>query len=89
MDPDKTPQKNPDVEEEIVDGEFLLYQPETGKVHNLNPTASFVWNLCDGKHPVGDMAEAVDENCDSENPEKIEEDLCQLIKDMKKEDLLL
>ena len=38
--------------------ETVLYDSKTGAVHALNPTASLVWDLCDGEHSL----EAMEEN---------------------------
>jgi hypothetical protein len=35
--------------------ESMLYDSEKGTIHILNPTAEFIWNLCDGNHDVEAM----------------------------------
>jgi len=42
--------------------EMVLYDPETESIHTLNPTAHFIWNLCDGNHAMEDIGEAVSHN---------------------------
>ena len=42
--------------------EWVLYDAETESVHTLNPTAHFIWNLCDGQYSVEDMVEAIKTN---------------------------
>ena len=32
--------------------ESMLYDSEKGSIHILNPTAEFIWRLCDGKHDI-------------------------------------
>ena len=38
--------------------ELLVYDRETNKAHCLNDTVARVWNACDGKHSVAEIAEA-------------------------------
>ena len=30
-----------------VEGEILVLDTETDRIHKLNPTASFIWRMCD------------------------------------------
>ncbi|NND03063.1 MAG: PqqD family protein [Acidimicrobiia bacterium] len=38
-----------------------VYNPETGTLHVLNPSALAIWELCDGETTGREMAEAVAE----------------------------
>lgn len=38
-------------------GETIVYDLKTDKAHCLNPTASFVWNQCDGRTSVNEIAQ--------------------------------
>jgi methyltransferase-like protein len=42
-----------------VGGEIILLDRVTNQVHQLNVTASFVWQRCDGEHTGPDIAEAL------------------------------
>lgn len=35
----------------------MILNRETGEVHRLNVTASYIWDLCDGTHTPDQMAE--------------------------------
>jgi hypothetical protein len=39
--------------------EILLYDEQTHKAHSLNTTASWVWQHCDGRTTVADLAEGL------------------------------
>ena len=39
-----------------VDDGLVLYQPGPGQVHYLNNTAAFVFELCSGRHTIGEIA---------------------------------
>ena len=42
--------KKKGVEEQKLDGELLISDPNTGQVYILNETASIIWQLSDGRH---------------------------------------
>ena len=42
-----------------VPGELLVYDLDTDEAHCLNETAAIVWNACDGKTSVSDIAAAI------------------------------
>jgi hypothetical protein len=41
---------------EALPSELLIYDLDTHRAHSLNPTASLVWEHCDGKRTYLDMA---------------------------------
>lgn len=43
------------LELDMGDG-FIVYNHESNLVHHLNPSASIMWQLCDGDVTVGDLA---------------------------------
>jgi Coenzyme PQQ synthesis protein D (PqqD) len=45
-----------------VDDEFLIIDKETNRAHCLNQTAATVWQLCDGKNTVTEMAAMLGKN---------------------------
>jgi hypothetical protein len=42
---------------EQIDDEILLFHPTDRKVLSVNPTASVVWQLCDGERTVAEMVD--------------------------------
>ena len=50
------PKKRPGLNERTSDGETLILDRINGQIHHLNPTASYVWNQCDGS-PATAIAE--------------------------------
>lgn len=38
-----------------------VFNPETGFLHMLNPSALAIWELCDGETTAAEMAAAIDE----------------------------
>ena len=43
-----TPARRTDVVVHELDGEALIYDPQSGDTHRLNATAAFIWRHCDG-----------------------------------------
>ena len=39
----------------IIQGEAVILNGEAGVLHRLNPTASFIWECCDGTSSVDDI----------------------------------
>ena len=46
---------------QVPDG-YVLYQAGRDRVHFLNPTAVIVYELCDGKHTVQEIAQFMQES---------------------------
>ena len=44
-----------------LSGEVLVYDRERNKAHCLNSTAAWVWEYCDGKRSVEQIARAIEE----------------------------
>ena len=42
-----------------IDGSIVIISPELSMVHELNPTASFIWKRVDGKTTTDEIAEQV------------------------------
>ena len=66
---DKYPTAKLNFELEEIDGELLLYSPESTRSIYMNSTASIIWRLCDGKQTVSDivglLTEAFPDGADS------------------------
>jgi len=41
------PKKKGNIEVRKLGGECLLYDHDAGKIHHMNPTATFIWEKCD------------------------------------------
>jgi hypothetical protein len=53
------PRQRPDLTARTVGGEIVVMDRNNNQVHQLNATASFVWQRCDGQHTPPQIAEAL------------------------------
>ena len=58
MSPDR-PQQRADLSVRLVEHEAIILDREANQVHQLNATASLVWQRCDGQHTAVQIAEAL------------------------------
>lgn len=49
-----------------VDEELLVLDDENGYIHQLNPTASVVWQQCDGKSSIAEIAKRLSDQFEVE-----------------------
>ena len=65
--------------------ELLVYDMETSKAHCLNSTVAAVWNACDGKNSVSEIADGFGSESDSNGYEDV---VWLAIDQLQKHDLL-
>ena len=49
------PKRREDLNYRTIDGETLILNRQEGRLHQLNPTASFIWDCCDGNSNLADI----------------------------------
>lgn len=81
------PRARPDLTARAVDDEAVLLDRASGRVHQFNRTASFVWSRLDGRTSPGDVAAAVADAFDVE-PETAGRDVQALLEQFRALDLL-
>jgi len=59
MNPATILKTNPMLAWREIDGSVVIISPERSMVHELNPTASFIWKKVDGKRTTDEIAEQV------------------------------
>jgi coenzyme PQQ biosynthesis protein PqqD len=57
MNPETVLKPNPMLAWREIDGSIVIISPEHSMVHELNPTASFVWKRVDGRRTADEIAE--------------------------------
>ena len=61
------------VQSRLVEGEMVVLDREHDLIHQLNKTATFIWEHCDGQQSAADIANAVCENIDVDEATAIRE----------------
>lgn len=61
------------VQSRLVEGEMVVLDRERGLIHQLNKTATFIWEHCDGQQSAADIANSVCENFDVDEATAIKE----------------
>lgn len=44
-----------------LDGELLIFDPESGRIVQVNETAALIWQLCDGRHSLQELGDVLAE----------------------------
>ena len=81
------PSPRPGLATKVVAEEVVILDRASGTVHRLNATASVIWNLCDGKNSLDDIAAGL-AAAFRRSPNEVLADVQQTIADLKKLNLL-
>jgi hypothetical protein len=81
------PKRNPKLAWREIDGEAVIISPDDSHVHELNETASLIWQYADGKHSADAIADAVAAEYDV-SIEAAQADVKELIEALSRKGLL-
>jgi len=62
------PRRRTDLQGRNLDGETVLLDRDNGVIHQLNATAAFVWDHCDGHRSADEIADLLTAAFDVEAP---------------------
>ena len=79
--------KSPALQEQVVDGETVVLDMESGLIHQLNPTASEIWHCLDGTRKIEAIAEHI-ANMYGVDPELVLADVSNALEEMRKNRLI-
>lgn len=51
----------PGYQMEILDGEIILFHPDSRKIFHSNSSGALIWQLCDGQRTVADISHILSE----------------------------
>jgi len=54
---ERRPKRRGDLNYRSIDGETLILNRQDERLHQLNPTASFIWDCCDGNSNLADIVD--------------------------------
>ena len=55
------PRGRTSLEDRFVEDELVILDRERDAIHQLNPTARFIWSRCDGEHDLDTIAKELAE----------------------------
>ena len=61
------------VQSRLVEGELIILDRGRDLIHQFNRTATFIWEHCDGQQSAAEIADAVCENFEVDEPTAIKE----------------
>ncbi len=59
------PQRRPEIAWRVIEGEAVVVNPRSGSVFPLNPVATRLWELAEGKNTVEQMIAVIAEEFDA------------------------
>lgn len=81
------PTRRPGLLSRTVEDEVVILNRETGQVHRLNLTASYIWELCDGTNTPDDIAARLAADFDR-TTDQVLDDVVRAIGNLRELDLL-
>jgi coenzyme PQQ biosynthesis protein PqqD len=86
-----TPGRHPSVLVQQVkpnEPSLVLLNPKSGEYYTLEAVGTRVWQLCDGKRTIAEIAATIAQEFD-ESPAIIENDVIELVKELMDEELVV
>jgi PqqD family protein of HPr-rel-A system len=81
------PRRRSDVSVRLIEGETVVFDRRAGLIHQLNQTATYIWERCDGTCTVPGLARQLSEDFDVD-PAMAEKDVVAIIAQLQKLNLL-
>jgi Coenzyme PQQ synthesis protein D (PqqD) len=81
------PERKPHILKQEAAGTVVLLNLDDGRYFALDEVGGRVWDLCDGRRTVSQIAAIIGGECDAP-AETIERDLAELMSDLANEDLV-
>jgi hypothetical protein len=75
------PKRRPDLSVRVIEGETVVLDRQAGLIHQLNPTASFIWERCNGNATIADIAKELSHAFDVD-PEPATQDVTAIVRQL-------
>jgi len=85
---DSLPAARPGLNIRVIDEEVVIVDIDSGDVHQLNPTASFIWQQCDGKTTFEQIVSSVVAHYEISQAQA-GQDVASVVDDLQKLNLLI
>ena len=80
-------QKNKKIKQKNLDDGCVLLNKEKDEIYTLNLTASYIWEMCDGSHSVGQIIDDLTDICNLKK-DNIENEVHSIINDFIEKELI-
>jgi hypothetical protein len=81
------PKRRSDLYTRVIDGETVVLDRKGSLIHQLNQTASYIWDRCDGKSARAEIASQLAEEFDID-PETVARDVAGIVGQLQSLNLL-
>jgi PqqD family protein of HPr-rel-A system len=88
IDLDFVPHRRDDLTGVEMDGETVLYEPDTGTVHRLNRMGTVLWACFDGQATLRAIAADLEDVFDAQDPEQLRADVLEFTRTLGRSGLL-
>lgn len=89
MQADAKPQRSPAATHQVVGGEAIIINIDTGAYYSLNDTGTMFWELLDGQRTIADCARTIAARYEVDDTALVEADLLELAAEFKAEGLIV
>lgn len=83
-----TPTRKKGIVGQDLGSEMLLYDAADEVIHVLNRTAQLIWHLCDGRHTVQEIEQAIRARFCVDEGQRVTQDIRQTLEDLAVKGLL-
>jgi len=84
---EKYPRQNQDTPTRTIEGEAVVITPDDSQLHNLNLTATHIWERANGEHALEDIFQEMIETFEVEEKE-LREDILEFINESQSKGML-
>ena len=81
------PRRRSDVRVRVIEGETVVLDRQGGLIHQLNRTASYIWERCDGQFTLADIAHQLAEGFEVETTTAVA-DVAAIVEQLRQLNLL-
>ena len=81
--------RNPKIEEAPLQGELMLFNPDSSQFYVLNGTMAFIWRRCDGQQSIDEMIDVMEAEFDGVDRTAAAVDLDRAVVELKNLGLLI
>ncbi|MBV7328934.1 PqqD family protein [Chloroflexi bacterium TSY] len=82
------PLRNPEILVQELGEETLLFDTNGKVIHILNPSAQYIWHLCDGEHALDEIEQAMRNRFEIKTKYDVAADIQRTLADLAQKELV-